>query len=145
MELEFLLPYIDELKRLTGSDTKVNTSKSTALDRFYSSDLFDSNVLGIIDEFIVPYYKVTEDNTNSIKFVTFIYRHISIDILIACDDSFTDMKFSIFNEVVVIYLPRKREIVERNLFNGICDNLTKHQSIIKKSIRWILADPSLFP
>lgn len=58
MELEFFLPFVDELKRLDRANDKKKISGHAALDRFYSSDLFDRNVLLIVKEFTEIKYDV---------------------------------------------------------------------------------------
>ncbi len=82
MEPEFFLPYIDEITRITqanqltsssdnnastcgtsdsdtsDSDTSDSKVQSSPLNRFYSSDLFDRNVLSIVKEFAEIKYDI---------------------------------------------------------------------------------------
>lgn len=148
MELEFFLPYINELKRLDRADDKKKAPVCTALDRFYSSDLFDSNVLGVIGEYFKPRYVVEDIDCLydwTITNVSIEYKGIRAEINIWTDNIDTS-RYMRLDSPIIIYADRNRNAIESILSHDTYKEFTvRKQCVIKKAVEAILADPNIFP
>ncbi len=146
MDPVFLLPFIDELKRLSSHD---KPSKKSPIDRFYNSILFDSNVLSVICDFAQPTYRVSNyyaSQVGMMRDINICYGGKEVCIMIG-REWYRDRPvcYAAGDNYINISVVNNRTAIERSLLDGTYDNASvRDRSIIKVCMRRVLADPLLF-
>lgn len=146
MELEFLLPFIGELKRLK---CRGKPSKKNPIDRFYGSDLFDANVLSIISDFAQLTYQVSNYDMSQVGMTKEVNLHCGgkeVRVMVG-REWYRDRPvcYAVDDCYINIFTMDKRNVIERTLLDGTYDHASSlDRFIIKRCLRRLLSDLLLF-